>query len=349
MIKKLLFGFVLLISLVSSYSYTNISTCTTIDDTFISNNGGFREFRMNDSVEYTTGDNCMILNADNIVFDCNTNSIYRSSYGGSGTAFETFTSGSNITVQNCSINNIAEALYANSADSTYDNFEINFSTIRIFASRNSTFSNFTFPAGYMNIVRCNYCTFENMYFDLSLVNYGIQIGSFGATNATFSNIFMENGLESGIIYDGNEPGGNTFFKDIIINNVTDPLKISHGSSNLIVDNLTTTNSNRSIYFDSSFGFLMDIQNISIVNSNLGNFSDVYIETSSNYNLSNISISYDSFNIETIPDPPCFPPVELGICLEIPVIGQPSQSLFPIQSSSFLIILLSILGIFFSLS
>ena len=143
--KFFILGLIFISTLLSSYgSYTNISSCTTIDDTFISNNGGFREFRMNGDIEYTSNGNCLILDADNIIFDCKNNSLYRSSYGGTGTAFETYTSGSNITVQNCSIHNIAEALYANSVNSTYENFYINFSFVRIFASRNSTFSNFTF-------------------------------------------------------------------------------------------------------------------------------------------------------------------------------------------------------------
>ena len=103
MIKRLLFGFVLLISLVSSYSYTNISTCQTINSSF-SWYDSEREIRLNDSLIGDGATTCLDIDIDDLSLNCQGNTI-----DGNGSisvyvgAFST--SWNNITIKNCGINN----------------------------------------------------------------------------------------------------------------------------------------------------------------------------------------------------------------------------------------------------
>ncbi|MEC8221264.1 MAG: hypothetical protein VX028_04260, partial [Nanoarchaeota archaeon] len=103
MIKKLLFGFVILISLVSSYSYTNISTCQTINSSF-SWYDSEREIRLNDSLIGDGATTCLDIDIDDLSLNCQGNTIDGngsiSVYVGSFS-----TSWDNITVKNCGINN----------------------------------------------------------------------------------------------------------------------------------------------------------------------------------------------------------------------------------------------------
>ena len=102
MIKKLLLGLVLLISLVSSYSYTNISTCQTINSSF-SWYDSEREIRLNDSLVSNGTTTCLSLNINNIILNCQSNSIdgngSTSVYVG---AFSTYWN--NITIKNSVLN-----------------------------------------------------------------------------------------------------------------------------------------------------------------------------------------------------------------------------------------------------
>ncbi len=101
MIKKLLLGLVLLISLVSSYSYTNISTCQTINSSF-SWYDSEREIRLNDSLVSNGTTTCLSLNINNIILNCQSNSIdgNGSTSIGIGNFFDRI---NNITVKNCTV------------------------------------------------------------------------------------------------------------------------------------------------------------------------------------------------------------------------------------------------------
>ena len=171
MIKKLLLGFVLLISLVSSYSYTNISSCGI----FLASN---QEYKFNDTIYSNSSSSCININSGNtnISIDCQGNKLISNQ----STGFTSIFSVSDILIENCYLENTRESfrIRGSSTNVTLNNITIvnnNGRSIFLEAALNSYFYNITIintSEAFTTLSDfSNNNTFKDIYIDNSTIGF----------------------------------------------------------------------------------------------------------------------------------------------------------------------------------
>lgn len=178
MIKKLLFGFVLLISLVSSYSYTNISSCGI----FLASN---QEYKFNDTIYSNSSSSCININSGNtnISIDCQGNKLISNQ----STGFTSIFSVSDILIENCYLENTRESfrIRGSSTNITLSNVTIvnnDGRAIYLEDAQNSYFSNITIINTSEAFTALSDFSNNNTFKDISIYNSTIGIFLSGSNN-----------------------------------------------------------------------------------------------------------------------------------------------------------------------
>jgi hypothetical protein len=257
-------------------TYTNISSCQTIDETFISNNGGFRELRLNDSI--TTGTSvCIHLNiGSNIIFDCGNNVITASTIG-----MVFLLDLENFTVQNCIFNNssLGTAFTITINNSNFDNLIFNNSggiSIRSIMT-NSNATNISFYSSFssletsysaLNLNPNNYFSdmrffdssilisdsydnyFSNLYFEGDL-SFGIRLADEAIGNTFTNSIFNSSGKDIDFLASTPYPTNNIFYNNVF----TEPVNITSTNWSLTPNQFNLSGQGNTYYGLSNSGTL----------------------------------------------------------------------------------------------
>ena len=102
-LRNLFSIFIFVFSLIQfSYSYLNISSCTTINEGFLDSD---RLVLMNGSILSSSTSSCIEITANNLIFDCQNNLVEGDDIAQYGINLNVADAFSNITVQNCQVSN----------------------------------------------------------------------------------------------------------------------------------------------------------------------------------------------------------------------------------------------------
>ena len=202
MIKKLLLGFVLLISLFSSYSYTNISSCGI----FLASN---QEYKFNDTIYSNSSSSCININSGNtnISIDCQGNKLISNQ----STGFTSIFSVSDILIKNCYLEN------------TRESFRIRGSSTNI-TLNNITIVNNDGRAIFLEAALNSY------FYNITIINTSEAFTTLSdfSNNNTFKDIYINNSMIGFFL-----SGSNNIYDNVNIVNTTTPITISTPSNSYI--------------------------------------------------------------------------------------------------------------------
>jgi hypothetical protein len=272
MFKKIFLIIIFLFSVFNIYSYTNVSSCQTINSSFIWNDAE-KEIRLNNSI-LVYNSSCMDIEISDATFNCQ-NNLIQGNYSGNGFYLN---NNQNFILKNCMISNFAKGIDTNSI---MNNITISNITL-------TNISHFFGPIG-LSVDGFNNSLIEN----ITLKNMSGTSISLIIINSIVKNIYVENSSKEAIkiLYANNLTLDNILINGSNVAFGTLRIETSYDSN---YNNIEIINSDAGIYLTSGTlptnNFLTNITLKNILYqgirtySNAGNFifDNIYMENVSSY-------------------------------------------------------------------